>query len=345
MKIVEGPYLRDLLDQPAALRETLASLSEEPELLSLVSHLHSGKLRRIVLTGMGSSYHALYPLHLALTANGHCSLWVETSELIHYLTEALGPETLVVALSQSGESAETLGLLQVCRGQVPLIAVTNNPASRLANQASVRILMHAGLELGVSCKTYLASLLLLEWLSCILTGQDRAIARKDLATAASMVELYLQPWERNVAALRQMVGGVRQVFIAGRGPSLAATGTGGLILKESARFSAEGMSSAAFRHGPIESVDNSVLVVVMEGDRRSEILNRRLARDVHAAGGRTALVEMHDTPGPFHIPTAVERIRPILEILPVQMLSLALAALTGNEPGTFKLATKITTTE
>jgi glucosamine--fructose-6-phosphate aminotransferase (isomerizing) len=54
---------------------------------------------------------------------------------------------------------------------------------------------------------------------------------------------------------------------------------------------------------------------------------------------------MHDTPGPFHIPTAVERIRPILEILPVQMLSLALAALTGNEPGTFKLATKITTTE
>ena len=345
MNVIDGPYLRDLLDQPAALRNTWENLSDDPDLRDLARDLHAGKYRRVVLTGMGSSYHALYPLHLALTCSGYNSQLVETSELIHYMAECLTADVLVVAVSQSGQSAETLALLGLVNGRVPLIAVTNDAASPLARRSDVRLLMHAGPESSVSCKTYLASLLTLEWLAAILTAQDVAVVEQELEPAAAAVELYLEGYETHVEYLREAVVGVRQLYVAGRGPSLATAGTGGLILKESARFSAEGMSSAAFRHGPLEAVNSSVFVAVMAGDRRCEVLNRRLARDIRHAGGRSEIVDMHDAQGPFLVPLVIERIRPILEILPIQMLSLALAAMNGHQPGKFELASKITATE
>jgi glucosamine--fructose-6-phosphate aminotransferase (isomerizing) len=345
LNAIQGPYLRDLLEQPVALRNTCERLRDEPSLGRIAGDLQTGKYRRVVLTGMGSSYHALYPLHLTLTRNGFISQLVETSELIHYMRECLTAEALVVAVSQSGQSAEILRLLELADNQVSLIAITNSAESLLARRSNVCILTHAGPESSVSCKTYITSLLTLEWLGAFVTSQDTAAVKEELASAEGAVRAYLENWEAYVRHLGDTAAGVRQVFIAGRGRSLAAAGTGGLILKESARFPAEGMSSAAFRHGPLETVNGSVLVVVLGGDHHCESLNRRLARDIRAAGGRSEIIDMGSGSSAFQIPSVTERIRPILEILPIQMLSLTLAAMNGHEPGKFELASKVTTTE
>jgi len=126
---------------------------------------------------------------------------------------------------------------------------------------------------------------------------------------------------------------------------LAAVGTGALIVKESAHFHAEGMSSAAFRHGPMEMLSDETFVVVFSGDHRTRKLNLRLLSDVRQEGGRAELVGETAALDCFRLPDHASSIRPILEMLPIQMITLALAARVGREPGKFERATKVTTTE
>ena len=116
-----------------------------------------------VLTGMGSSFHALHPLHVRLIGRGIWSTLVETSELIHHQLELLGPGTLLVVVSQSGRSAETVRLLEAKSGS-PVVGVTNTAGSPLATAADATVFTRAGEEASVSCKTYVAALLALAWL-------------------------------------------------------------------------------------------------------------------------------------------------------------------------------------
>jgi len=344
-------YLRDILDQPLALRDTLAGLSDLSALRPFSERLASGELRRVVLTGMGSSYNALYPITLTLIAHSVSAQMVETSELIHHASALIEPHTLIIAVSQSGQSPETLRLLEKARslsggeGRAPILGVTNTADSPLAKQSDAFLLMRAGSEYTVSTKTYLATLVALALLGDALTGQDPAPTQTALNTAPEAVTQYLSRYEAHVETLTERLAGVRFVILAGRGSSLAAVGTGGLIIKESAHFPAEGMSSAAFRHGPLEMISPQDFVLVYAGGAPTLELNARLAADVEAAGGRAALVVESLTEGVFSLPSIPEVARPILEMLPPQMISLALAQLQGREAGRFERATKVTATE
>jgi len=356
-------YLRDILDQPIALRDTLNGLTDLSAVRPFADRLASGDLRRVVLTGMGSSYHALHPLALTLITRGVSAMMIETSELIHHAPALLEPHTLLVVVSQSGQSPETLKLLEKVRGlsselvegakagpstssgHAPIIGVTNTADSPLAKQSDAFILMHAGSEYTVSTKTYLATLIALPLLGDALTGQDPAATHTALSAAPDAVEQYLAQWPAHIETLTERLNGIRFIILVGRGASLAAVGTGGLILKESTHFPAEGMSSAAFRHGPLEMISPEDFVLVFAGGEPTIQLNARLAADIQAAGGRTALVVESLTEGVFSLPSIPEVARPILEMLPPQMISLALAQLLGREAGRFERATKITATE
>ena len=345
LNVVEGAYFQDILNQPDALRRTIAGLSASPALTAFAGAVSSGQYKRVVLTGMGSSLYALYPMHLQLTACGLPALLIETAELIHYLDGILGPETLVIAVSQSGKSAEILRLLENAAGRSPVIGVTNDEASPLARRTQASVLIRAGVEASVSCKTYVCSLAALEWLGAMLTGRDLAETTRRLGTVIPLAEKYLADWRQHVAQVVPLLSGIRHIFVAGRGPSLATAQTGGLILKESTRVAAEGMSCAAFRHGPFEVLSREVLVVILAGDARVHALNLRLADDIRNAGGNFALVESTARLPVFRVPSLPDSFLPILEILPIQMLSLAIAARLGRVAGRFDLAAKITSTE
>jgi glucosamine--fructose-6-phosphate aminotransferase (isomerizing) len=270
---------------------------------------------------------------------------VETSELIHYMKRLFDPKTLIVAVSQSGQSAEIVRLLEVNGGKSPVIAITNTPDSPLAAQADATILTHAGKEFSVSCKTYLTALMALHWLGDILCQRDLRRTREELQQSAPAVQSYLAYWRDHVQSLAQLLKGIRELFLAGRGSSLAAVGAGALIVKEAAHFHAEGMSSAAFRHGPFEMLSRETFVLVFSGDSRTNDLNRRLLEDVRERQGRAELVSENAVFPACNLPAVHPSIQPILEILPTQMITLALAAQSGREAGRFELATKVTTTE
>jgi glucosamine--fructose-6-phosphate aminotransferase (isomerizing) len=303
-----------------------------------------GVFQQIVLTGMGSSFHALHPLSLQLVDHGIGSTMVETSELVHHHTRVLNPKTLVIAVSQSGESAEMVRLAKVNNG-APVIAVTNTPESTLARHAAVRLVTRAGREFSVSCKTYVATLMMLQWLGDALCGQDAESSGWKMKEAASAVAAYLADWKKHVTDVAERLSGIRDVFLVGRGASLAAAGAGALVIKESDHFHAEGMSSAAFRHGPFEMVSGEVFVGVFSGDGKTRELNHGLLTDIRQAGGRGELIGETSTFESFRVADHAAAIRPILEMLPVQMITIALAALAGREAGKFERATKVTATE
>jgi len=340
-------YVNDVLHQPEALRDTVAGL----EGMNFAAYqrfaqcLSDQTLKRVLLTGMGSSFHALYPLCLALIANGIQTEMFETSELIHFAPRLLSPDTLVVAVSQSGRSAETLQLLDLIHKDAPLIGVTNTPDSPLAQKSTAVLLTRAGAEYSVSCKTYVASLAALALLGDLLTGRDGAETITAISATIGLAAQYLSHWEAYVESAVEELAGIPHLILTGRGTSLAAVGTGGLIIKEAAHFHAEGMSSAAFRHGPLEMVSPELFVLVYAGLGPSRRLNVNLVADIRKAGGRAELIAPGEGHQLFILPLVPDACLPMVEILPIQLVSIALAVLKNYSPGQFERGSKVTEIE
>jgi len=342
--VIQGRYFRDLMGQPAALEATLDWLAAAGRWRVASEFIGARSWKRIVLTGMGSSHHALHVLDLALIEAGMSPIVLETAELIHYGQALCDAETLLVVVSQSGGSAEILRLVEINR-QSPLLAVTNTEDSPLARAAHLSLLTHAGPEFSVSCKTYVAALLALQWLAGVFAGADEQATLRGLESAVPLVREYLAAWRSHTAVLAGELEGIRHLFLTGRGRSLAAAGTGALITKESARFPAEGMSSAALRHGPLEMLRDDILTLVFAGDEPTRALNRRLVSQLRAARRRCDEIGSEASTPALRIPECESAARPILEILPVQILTLALASRDGREAGRFEYASKVTATE
>jgi glucosamine--fructose-6-phosphate aminotransferase (isomerizing) len=342
--IIRGPYLNDLLGQPEALLATHRSLLNSAtgeDARRLVSRT---PWSRIVLTGMGASFHALQPITVDLLAAGRMALRIETSELIHGAMAQCGPESLLVVVSQSGASAEIIRLLDLNR-HATVLAVTNDPDSPLARRAAAVALTYAGSEYSVSCKTYSATLMALHWLGAIMLGFDEQQTLKRLADVPVAVADYLHQWEDHVPRIMERLDGMRSLFLMGRGTSLAAVGAGSLITKEAARFPAEGMSSAAFRHGPLEMLNAERFAIVLTGAPSTAMLNVGLLETIAKQGKVGEALGPRAPFSPFCIPDMEPSHLPFLEILPLQMTTLALAAMGGREAGRFEFLSKITDVE
>lgn len=339
MKIT--PYISDILDQPTALERVLTELSHRPALTHFADGLRMGRYRRVILTGMGSSFFAAIPLQYRLLRAGLDAHLLETSELVHCLAHLIAPENLLVVISQSGRSAEVVRLLELAANVTDLVAVTNEEDSPLAWSSQVSILIHAGPESTVSCKTYLNTLAALTALGDDLTSGEALLPQ--LAPAPHATDSYLRKWQTHVAFLIEKMQVVDHLFLLGRGDSMATAGTGGLIIKEAAHFPAQAMSVAAFRHGPIELTAPNVFVLVFAGKPHVHEMNLRLAQDIRQYGGVAHLVKSDPAQGsPFHLPPIPAAALHLLEILPAQMLSLALAEKQGHEAGVFQFGRKVT---
>jgi len=343
--VIQGRYFQDILDQPRALRATWTGLSATAAFTQIGELLAARRFERVVLTGMGSSCFSLHPMAVECAEHGWTPILLETSELIHYYPNLLHASTLVIAVSQSGRSAEIVRLVDTNARGHAVIAVTNTPDSPLAAKADVAVLTNAGEEFSVSCKTYVSSLLALSIVSAALCEKPVVRRLEELETAAGAMKAYLESWKEHVGAFCEMLQKTKDIFLVGRGASLAAVHTGALTIKESDHFHAEGMSSAAFRHGPFEMLKPEVFVGVFAGAEQTRALNERMSTEIREAGARSVLISPGSEFAPCRIPAAPESVRPIVEILPAQMITLALAALANREAGKFERATKITAVE
>ena len=343
-----NPYISDILSQPAALREAAEKFSPA-SLIPITERIQKGEFDRIVLTGMGASYNAAYPACLELSHLPVPVMLVSAAELIHYMDRLIGTRTLLWANSQSGRSAELLHLLERIETTPPacLLASVNDDASPLAVAADVCLPVRAGPEATVSTKTYVNTLAINLLAALHLTRQNADTLKSQILAAADEIEAYLSDWQSHVAHINSLLGDFEELFIIGRGPSMSATWTGALICKEAAKCAIEGMNAADFRHGPMELISPNFIALVLAGSPTTSSLNHNLASEIIKHRGRVYwLSTVPDTQLPTIIhPPTTELARPLGEIIPLQLLTLALAERKGIQPGHFRVIGKVTMRE
>lgn len=345
--MAKAPYIENILEQPEALRKVTRALRSERKVDALAAKLKAGDFDRIILSGMGASYYAFYPTYLELAKLGIPIVWAESSELLYGLRGLIGPKSLLVLASQSGESAEIVALLDELakgKGRPAVLGITNAEGGSLARKSDEFLLIEAGPEHTVSTKTYVNTLAVSGFMARALSGKPTSAFLDECWAAADSLEAYLGGWEQRSADLKNKIGLPKRLYYVGRGDSLAAVMNGALITKESTKYAPQGSSASQFRHGPFELVDGDLTVIVFAGSGPERELNLRLAEDVVRFGGRSFLLtEQTSSLIPrIEIPSGPDSVRPIYEIAAVQLLTIAIAELNGFVPGAFRNSGKVT---
>ena len=342
------PYIQDILSQPTALHEALNKYPSQ-QIEDLRARIHHGDFDRIVLTGMGSSFNSAYPAWLNLTELPIPALHINTAELLHYSRAVIGERTLLWINSQSGSSVEIVRLLEQLAGRRPAfqLSMTNFLNSPMAKQADLAVEIHAGFENTVSTKTFINTMAMLMLSSAQLAGKDWQTMLEAMKKTADALEVYLSDWQGKVAELDALLGEVDQLLLLGRGPSMASIWNGSLINKEAAKSTFEGMNVADFRHGPLELASGRLTLMILEGAPQTVKINRDLALEAKSYGTKVLwLAGKKDSElTTIQLPVVAEEARPLVEILPFQMLSILIANRLGLEPGKFRHISKVTLEE
>jgi len=344
----DNVYLRDILSQPAALRTMLARLDLEA-LRPYTQALKNGEYDRIILTGMGASGYAAYPAWVYLLQAGIPAIWVDCAELIHYARPSMTRRSLIWIISQSGRSAEVLRLLDWLSHAPPAaaIALTNDPASPLAKAADLTLFIDAQVEETVSTRTYMNSLAITQLAALALCGTNLTPHLEALERVIAGIGSYLATWEVHLRLMESLVGVPQHLAILGRGPSMAAALTGALIIGEAARYPALALNAAQFRHGPLEMVNEMLTVLVFAGQEETAALNMRLLQELISYGASALWLSPQPEAGlpALSMPQASGIGLPLAEIVPLQLLSVAMATQAGIVPGKFLHTGKVTLTE
>jgi glucosamine--fructose-6-phosphate aminotransferase (isomerizing) len=308
----------------------------------------------VVFTGMGSSYDACYPAVAELARAGIAAVMLDSAELLHFRTGMLGERTLLVTVSQSGESAEIVRLVNELspENRPTVVSVSNGLDNRLSSLADAALDTRAGPETGPSTMTFDGSLVLVG-------AVGRAVAGDRIETildqTATEVELAATAMERLLAdptlpdALMAWLGDRVTAVILGRGPARAAAEMGALTIKEAVGMPIESLQTAQFRHGPLELAGPGLAVMIIATEPETRDLDLGLARELLDVGAGVFLVtEEEEAPaGATSICTGQHdrAIRPAVSILPAQLLAWRLSTLHGREPGAYYRASKVTTRE
>lgn len=344
----------EMRSQPQVLRDTLAALPAQMHLLDpIAAQLANRQIKRVVFTGMGGSFYATAPAILHLIQHGIQAFAIEASELLNHAMPLLDDQTLCIAISQSGGTVEVVRLLEVIDSRVRVVGITNTLDSELGRRCDTTIVIQAGPEEAVSTKTYTCTLAALHVLARKLTGGDVDDAITRASRTIDCLNAHIDTWDAQMRAfVQQQTGtkaGVRFITYLGRGPSRASAMTGALVTKETAKLPTEGMVGGQYRHGPLEGMEPGTIITIFAGTGQARELNIKLARDLVGMGGTVLWIgESANLAGATTIELTCELdewVRPIAEIVPVQLLAAHLAQSRGFVPGKFRYITKVTTVE
>jgi glutamine---fructose-6-phosphate transaminase (isomerizing) len=341
------PYIRDILSQPDVLRKSIPQYDVTP-LKTIEADLHSGKINKIIITGMGGSLYAGYAAWLILVQHNLNAIIIDAAELLHYTPQLVTPGSLVWMISQSGRSAEMIPLLDVVKkGGARLMVTTNDLSSPLGQAAEVAMPILSTEELTVSTVTFTTTLANIQLAALALCAQPVEAARQDLLWTADAMGEYLKIWEERVSDMERRIGLPGKLFIVGRGPSLPATMCGSLIQSEAAKMGVIGLNAAEFRHGPLELGAPDLTILIFAGVEKTFDLNRRLCEDLLGYKSRAFWVASQPLGAMPYIPMPAWRSYglALAEIIPAQLLTIALANQKNLEAGKFFHSGKITLSE
>ena len=341
--------LKEIMEQPQAVAGALRGrVNFELGRVELPDFPFSEKeikdLQRVVLIGCGTSLNAAQVGRYWVERFAGLPAEVESASEFRYREPLLDRRTLVVSLSQSGETADTVAAMQEARQRgARLITICNVEESQAARLAEGTLYMGAGIEIGVaSTKTFIASLTILQLLSIYL-GQARgrlaAQETERLVNNLAQCPRLIGEMLADVSVYPQLArkfSAYDGFLFLGRGINSAIAAEGALKLKEISYIHAEGYSAGELKHGPIALIDHNMATLALAP--RDRLYDKMVGniREVKAREGIVlAVLTEGDTELPdqvdevLYLPAAPEHLAPLLATIPLQLLAYHIALLRG----------------
>ena len=351
---------KEIFEQPRAVADTIrarASLEQGDVTLDGVEldEAQAKAVERVVIVACGTSWHAGLSGRLMLEALARLPVEVELASEFRYRDPVVGPKTLCVAVSQSGETADTLAAIKEAKKRgAPAIAICNVVGSAIARECAEPVTpgasfgtlyTRAGPEIGVASTKAFSTQLACLFLLAVRMGRLRGTLTEEAARghleALAQVPLWMEQvlrQEPSVMPVARRCAAARDVLFLGRGNQYPVALEGALKLKEISYIHAEGYAAGEMKHGPIALVDEQLPVVVLAVKEPAYEKTLGNMEEVRARGGQVfAVVSEGDTQAAslalvaLTVPRAPPLLTPLLSVLPLQFLAYHVADLKGTD--------------
>ena len=343
--------LKEIHEQPGTLRDTLRGRAEPTGELTLTELAMSPEdlaaVNKIFIVACGSSYHAGLVAKYAFERWARIPVEIDVASEFRYRDPVLDAKTLVVGISQSGETADTLAAIRYARKQqAKTIVITNVVGSSLSREADGVLYTHAGPEIGVAATKTLTTQIAALWLLGLWFAEGTgAMSREEAAEV--VVELWRCPElmeeflvdDKPVRQVAERFADATGWLFIGRGVGYPLAMEGALKLKEISYLHAEGFAAGEMKHGPIALIDKGVPVVAIA--THSRVLGKLISNieEARARGASIVCIAQHgdervlDVAGDILVvPQTAELLSPMLDLLPLQLLAYHVAKLRGCDP-------------
>ena len=345
--------LKEIAEQPTAVADTLLGHFVDGRIVLDEQRLSDQELReidKVFVVACGTAYHSGLLAKYAIEHWTRLPVEVELASEFRYRDPVLDRSTLVVAISQSGETADTLEAVRHAKEQkAKVLAICNTNGSQIPRECDAVIYTRAGPEIGVaSTKTFLAQITA-NYLVGLALAQARGTkytdeVEREFRELESMPELVARVIAgiAPVAALAHRFAQASTILFLGRHVSYPVALEGALKLKELAYMHAEGFAAGELKHGPIALIeDNLPVIVVMPSPKSAAMLHAKLLsniREIQARGAITIVIaeEGDDTVRPyadhlFEIPAVSTLFQPLLSTIPLQVFAASVAQARGYD--------------
>jgi glutamine---fructose-6-phosphate transaminase (isomerizing) len=349
------PYfmLKEIQEQPAAVRDTLSGHLVDGDIVLDEQRLDRQELRdidKVFIVACGTAYHAGLIGKQAIEHWTRVPVEVEMASEFRYRDPVLDRQTLVVAISQSGETADTLEAVRHARQQrATVLAICNTNGAQIPRESDAVLYTHAGPEIGVaSTKTFLAQVAAVELVGLAIArargtkwGDEIEREFANLSAMPAEIEKVLQVVEP-VRALAREIATAKAVLFLGRHVGYPVALEGALKLKELAYMHAEGFPAGELKHGPIALIEEGLpVVVVMPSPTGRAVLHQKMLSniaEIKARGARTIVIaETGDVEAAVHadhlveVPAVPTLLAPLVQTVPLQVLAAEIAQARGYD--------------
>jgi len=345
--------LKEIHEQPDALRRALTGRVREGtlHLVELEQMRRSGlldKIQRIVIVACGTSYHAGLIAKYVIEQWARIPVEAITAAEFRYCNPIVGPETLCIAVTQSGETADTLvGIRQAREHGAPVIAITNVVASAITRLSDAVLYLQAGPEIGVvATKTFVTSVTVLYLLGLYLALQHGHMTSEEVGEVLAALERIPNQVQQvlssaaspddQIEPLAKHMSHCSSMMFIGRGVGYPTALEGALKLKEISYIHAEGLPAGELKHGSIALLDpDTPLIAVATASRVYE----KVVSNIQEVRARDARVIVVATEGDeairqhandvLYVPATIEALSPLLAIIPLQLFAYHAAVARG----------------
>ncbi len=342
--------LKEIYEQADAVAETIGERAARDEGIDLgdLGAIDDGllrRVRRVVIVACGTSYHAGLVGRYAIEEWARIPVEVDIASEYRYRNPVVGPDDLVIGISQSGETADTLAAMRTARGRgAPVLAITNLMGSQATREADGVLYTRAGLEIGVAAtKTfvsqvaamYLVGLHLAELRGTLEAGALREMIM-DLRRLPNLIASVLEHGGREARRIAESTYDAGFFLYLGRHVGLSVALEGALKLKEISYIATDAYAAGEMKHGPIALLDEStpVVVVATESPVREKVISNM--QEVKARGARViAIASEGDEEIATHadeviaVPRTHWLLTPPLAVIPLQLLAYYIARARG----------------